>query len=55
MAQVKLTEFLKMRLKNREIMRRSAKRMDDFRQKYGKPQKGFHSVEMIRKMRDAHS
>jgi len=53
MAQIKLDEFLKMRLKDKEAMLRASKKIDEFREKYGKTEKGFDSVKIIRKMRDS--
>ena len=49
-----LEEFLKMKLTDRESMRRASKAIDDFRKKYGKTDKSFNSVEAIRKMREPH-
>lgn len=53
MGQIKLEEFLKMRLKDREAMLRASKKIDEIREKYGKVEKDFNSVEIIRKMRDS--
>ncbi len=53
MGHIKLEEFLKMRLKDREAMLRASKKIDEIREKYGKVEKGFNSVEIIRKMRDS--
>lgn len=48
----KLDTFIKTRLKDRAAMLRASRRIDEFRMKYGKPEKGFDSVTVIRKMRD---
>ena len=53
MAHIKLEEFLKMKLKDRDAMLRASKKIDEIREKYGKVEKGFDSVEIIRKMRDS--
>jgi len=49
----KLDTFIKVRLKDRVAMLRASRRIDEFRKKYGKREKGFDSVSMIRKMRDS--
>lgn len=41
------------RLKNRESMLAAAEKMDKLRKKYGKPDKSFDSVAIVRRMRDA--
>ena len=53
MGQIKLEEFLKMRLKDRKAMQCASKRIDEFREKYGKADRGFDSVKIIRKMRES--
>lgn len=53
MGQIKLSEFLKMKLKNHEAMHRASRAIDAFREKYGKVDKEFNSTAVIRKMRDS--
>lgn len=48
-----LEEFTKSRVKDRRGMLEASQRIDEFRRKYGKTDKNFHSTEIIRKMRDA--
>ncbi len=50
---IKLEDFVKNRLKDRHAMLEASKRIDEFRKKYGRITRGFDSVEIIRKMRDA--
>ncbi len=49
---IKLEDFVKTRLKDRHAMLEASRLIDEFRKKYGKTEKGFDSVEIIRKMRD---
>lgn len=51
--EIRLEDFVKNKLKNRRAMLQASKRIDEFRKTYGKVEKGFDSVETIRKMRDA--
>ena len=45
------TSLLQARLKDREAMVAAARRMDAFRQKYGRPTKRFDTVTLLRKLR----
>lgn len=49
---MKVEDFIKSQLKDRQAMLRASRLIDEFRKRYGKVQKGFDSVEIIRKMRD---
>jgi hypothetical protein len=51
--EIKVEDFVKNRLKDRRAMLRASKLIDEFRKTYGKAEKGFDSVEIIRKMRDS--
>lgn len=55
MASSKLSveEFLTSRVRDRDAMRRAAHHMDELRKRFGKPEKGFNSVEVLRKIREA--
>lgn len=53
MGQIKLEEFLRMRVRDQKAMQYASKRIDEFREKYGKADKGFDSVKIIRKMRES--
>lgn len=46
------TTLLEARFKDPKAMAAAARRMDDFRRKYGKPTKGFDSVTLLRKLRE---
>ncbi len=48
-----IEQFTKSRVKDREVMRRAARHMDELRQRCGKPERGFDSVSVIRKIRAA--
>ena len=50
--QISIEDFVKSKLKDRRAMVRASKAIDEFRKTYGKVEKGFNSVEIIRKMRD---
>jgi hypothetical protein len=55
MSSAKLTveQFIKSRVRDREAMRQAARHMDELRKRCGKPEKGFNSVEVLRKIREA--
>jgi hypothetical protein len=46
-------EFIKSRVRDVEAMRRAARHMDALRKRCGKPEKGFDSVAVLRKIREA--
>jgi len=48
-----LEQFLTSRIRDREMMRKASARLDAFRKKYGKPEAGFDSVKILRKLRDS--
>ncbi len=48
-----LEEFIASRVRDRDSMRDAVRRMDALRKRFGKPEKGFNSVEVLRKLRDA--
>jgi hypothetical protein len=47
------TELLESRLRDRDVMRRAARHMDALRKRCGKPEKGFDSLAVLRKIREA--
>lgn len=51
--EIKVGDFVKNKLKNHRAMLQASKRIDEFHKTYGKVEKGFDSVEIIRKMRDS--
>jgi len=52
-SKMSLEELLSARVKDREAMRRAARHMDELRKRCGKPEKGFDSVAVLRKIREA--
>jgi len=52
-SQIKVEDFVKLRLKDHDLMLHASKAIDKFRNTYGKVTKDFNSVEIIRNMRDA--
>ena len=55
MSSTKLTveQFIKSRLRDVEAMRKAARHMDTLRKRCGKPEQGFDSVSVLRKIREA--
>jgi hypothetical protein len=46
-------ELITSRVRDREAMRKAARHMDVLRKRCGKPEKGFDSVAILRKIREA--
>jgi len=46
-------EVLTSRVRDRERMRRAARHMDELRKRCGKPEKGFDSVSVLRRLRES--
>ena len=46
-------QFIASRVRDRDAMRRAARHMDALRKRCGKPEKGFDSVAVLRKIREA--
>jgi hypothetical protein len=53
LAKMTVEMFIQSRLKDREAMRKAATRIDAFRKKYGRPEAGFDSLSILRKLRAA--
>ncbi len=49
---IKVEEFVRNKLRNRSEMLTASRLIDNFRNKYGKTEKGFNSTDFIRKIRD---
>jgi len=45
-------QLVKSRLKNDQMILKASSRIDAFRKKYGQPQTGFHSLKILRKLRE---
>jgi hypothetical protein len=45
-------DFVRNRLRDWQVMAKASRDIDEFRKKYGRVEKDFNSVEIIRKMRD---
>jgi len=50
---IKVEDFVKSELKNRQAMLKASKLIDEFRKRWGKAGKEFNSVKIIRKIRDS--
>ena len=50
--EIKVEDFVKSELKDRQAMLKASKLIDEFRERWGKPEEGFNSLRIIRKMRD---
>lgn len=48
-----LVELIESRVRDRDTMRKAARHMDELRKRCGKPERGFNSVEVLRKIREA--
>ncbi|MDP3723217.1 MAG: hypothetical protein Q8R91_06965 [Candidatus Omnitrophota bacterium] len=55
MASSRLTveQFIKSRVRDREVIRKASTRIDAFRKRYGQPEAGFDSVKILRQLRAA--
>jgi len=49
----KFNSVLDSRLKNQEDIKRASRNIDHIREKFGKPEKGFNSLNLLRKLRDS--
>ena len=52
-SKMSVAELLESRVRDREAMRTAARHMDELRKRCGKPEKGFESVTVLRKIREA--
>ncbi len=50
--QLKIEDFIKIRLKDHKTISEASKNIDEFRKTYGKAEKGYNSTAIIRRMRD---
>ena len=48
-----LSELIESRVRDRDLMRKAARHMDELRKRCGKPERGFESVAVLRKIREA--
>ena len=46
-------ELITSRVRDRDAMRKAARHMDELRKRFGQPEKGFDSVTVLRKIREA--
>jgi len=53
LSRMSVAEFLESRVRDREMMRKAARHMDELRKRCGKPEKGFESLTVLRKIREA--
>jgi hypothetical protein len=53
LSKMTVAEFLESRVRDREAMRKAARHMDELRKRCGKPEKGFDSLTVLRKLREA--
>ena len=52
-SKMSLDELIESRVRDRDLMRKAARHMDELRKRCGKPEKGFDSVTILRKIREA--